>query len=136
LSDKNCLTNKMTNTTPPIVPRRLKSNGDDNDNDDIWRESTAKLMTLYGRGTSDFHIVQMPDGLGAYAIVLGRPFPVMAIQSDTVQFYTEDCLLRIDFPLVELKGCHTFMLTRFIGKGEFDSAYENWEFEEFVRVKE
>lgn len=101
-------------------------------------EATTKLLQLYGQQTKDLQITRIQDGHGALAIVLGIPFTRMIVVHDVVQFYTEDCLLRIDFPLIDMKGCHTFSLDRFVGHSDpiIGSSNENWEFEDFVLVKE
>lgn len=110
---------------------------EDNVDSKLEQQATAKLLQLYGRGTKDLRIVPMPDGQGAFAVVLGRVFATMAVRENAVQFYSKDCLRRIEFPLTDVKGCHTFALDRFIGQGEpFDSGDENWEFDDFVLVKE
>ena len=98
--------------------------------EDFWR----KFSTLYG--SEDLQIVKTQDGQIAKIVAAGHSCPIMVLRSNVAQFYTEDHMFRIEFPLIDLKGCHTFALTRFVGKGTpVNSSDEDWEFEDFVRVK-
>lgn len=97
------------------------------------QEAMIKFLELYQPGTNDLRIITSEGQITLF--ILGRQFSVMNLLPNCLQFYSNDNLSRIEFPLVKMIGCHTFPLTRYIGKGmAFNSPESEWEFEECIKV--